>query len=460
MLKALSVKRFFFPTLALILLVALARPARADEAISITTNKFTNDFPTRLLFQLSAQSRARINKAALTIQMDGQPASSRFLPAFTPDAKIETTYEWSIARNYLPPGVTGQYWWNVQDDAGTQLQTPKQSFRVEDAARAWKKFANDKLILYWYNGADTFGKALFDRSVEAIKYLEKDTGVSVEQPIQMWIYGNRAEFFRALGVGAREWTGGRAHPEYGIILINVEPNALEWGKAATAHELTHIIIHEKIRGPLGNFSLPQWMDEGLAVYYETVPNKLDTQFSAPLKRAIESDKLLTLRAISGGFPSLAADANLAYAEGYSAVDFIIRKYGAAKLAQLLQEFKIGGYYDDIFLKVLGVDTDGLENAWRQDIGAKPREVAPRANLTPTRVPTFSLSTDPTAPPKNATPTAPAVALNGTPAPVAPPEPAAPTNPNPISCGSAFAFAALALFGARRVRNNFGRGHLR
>ncbi|MBI3914472.1 MAG: hypothetical protein HY327_09870 [Chloroflexi bacterium] len=446
-------QRWLIPTLALFVFAAFAFPARAEGVIAVTANKFTNNFPTRLLFQIAARSPARISKIALTVQVDGQTSSSRYLPEFTPDVQVDTSYEWNIQRNYVPPGVSGQFWWMLQDDAGNQLQTPKQNFRVEDSAQTWQKLANNKLAFYWYAGGDGFGRGLFDRAVEAISYLEKDTGVTVDQQVQIWIYGNRADFFRALGPGARDWTGGRALPEYGIILINVEPGALEWGKAATAHELTHIIIHERIRGPLGSISMPQWMDEGLAVYYETIPNKLDGQFSGPLKRAIDSNTLLSLRSISGNFPSNGNDASLAYGEGFSVVDFIIRRYGASKLAQLLQAFKAGGDFDDIFKQVLNVDTDGLENLWRKDIGAKPREVAPRVRVAPSPMPTFGLSTDPFVAPS---PTPQAVALNATPAPAPASEPRAP-EPIVISCGNAFAFAALAFFGAMRARNYFGRG---
>ncbi|MBI3741683.1 MAG: hypothetical protein HY257_08010 [Chloroflexi bacterium] len=425
--------------LVVLFLIASAAPVRAEGAIQITANKFTNQFPTRLLFELVAKSNAIISKIALTTQVDGQTANARFDPPFNPDAQVTVSYEWFISRNYVPPGVTGQYWWTIQDDAGNLAVTPKQNFRVEDAAIDWKKLSNGKLTLAWYNGADNFGKALFDRSVQAMNYLQQDTGVTVDQPVQIWIYGNRTDFFRALGPGAREWTGGRAHPEYGIILINIETTALEWGKVATAHELAHIIIREKIRGPLGALSMPQWMDEGLAVYYETFPNKLDNQFSAPLKRALDSDKLLSLRSISGNFPFSAAEANLAYAEGFSVVDFIYRIYGRDKMTRVLQLLQIGGDYDDIFRAVFGFDTDGLENVWRVDIGAKPRALATRVGIIPAPIPTFGLSTDPT--------------ILQTPAPPAPT--AAPIAPNPVTttCGSGLGILSLGILGMLLLRRN-------
>ena len=374
---------------------SVTAPAQSGNGISVTLNQFTNGFPQQLLFEIDAQSSSKITQIALFVAFDGQSSSSRQVPDFTPDRQVEATYSWDLGRGYVPPGVTGQYWWTIQNSDGGVLETSKQSFRVDDTARSWKKISNDQLALYWYAGDNSFGQALFERGVQAMKFLQQDTGVTVDHPIQIFIYGNRSDFFDALEPGATEWTGGRAFPEYAIVLIDVAPSNLNWGLGATTHELTHQVIHQKIKSPLGDLSMPHWMDEGLAVYYETYPGALDPQFAIPLKRAIQNDSLQQIRSLSGSFPADSNAANLSYAESYSVVDFIIRHYGRDKLAQLLQGFKAGGFYDDIFMKVLGVDTDGLENEWRADVGAKPRVISTRAATTPTPFPTFSLSTDAT-----------------------------------------------------------------
>lgn len=425
---------------------AFVLPAHADDAITVTSTKFTNNFPTKLLFQLEAQSSAKITQVALIVEIDGQSASSRYLPEFSSDPKIEVTYEWMLGRNYLPPGVTGQYWWTIQDNAGNQKQSDKRSFRVDDPAHKWQKLANAKLALYWYAGGDSFGKALFERGVQAMNFLEQDTNVTVDSQVQIFIYGNRSDFRQALEPGATEWTGGRAFPDYGIVLINVEPSNLEWGKSATTHEMTHVVIRQKIRGPLGSLSMPHWMDEGLAVYYES-PGSLDSQFSIPLKRAIQNDTLVPIRSLTGSFPADSSAANLAYAQSYSVVDFIIRHYGREKLAQLLQVFKSGAFYDDALRQVLGVDTDGLEVEWRKDIGAKPRAIATRPATQPTVFPTFSLSTDATPTPGVASATPRSVVVNVTPAPPQATTPSTPAGPFANLCAGVFGFIALGIFGA-------------
>ncbi len=249
----------------------ITAPAFSDKGIRVALNRYTNGFPKALTFQIEAEGNNSINEVALIVMLEGQTSSSRQLPEFTPGNKIQATYEWTMSRSYVPPGVTGQFWWTLGDSSGNQIQTPKQSFRMDDPGRTWQKLANDKLAVYWYGAGDSFGKALFDRGVEAMQFLLQDTCVVADKQVQAFIYPNRTDFRNALSVGAQEWTGGQAFPDYSIVLINVAPQELEWGKGATTHELTHLVIHQRIQSPLGDLSMPHWMDEGLAMYYETYP---------------------------------------------------------------------------------------------------------------------------------------------------------------------------------------------
>ncbi|MCI0478248.1 MAG: hypothetical protein L0Y55_18560, partial [Anaerolineales bacterium] len=329
-----------------------------------------------------------------------------------PGTQIRATYEWNLTRDYLPPGATGQFWWDIRDSAGNRVQSPPYPFRIEDQAHAWKRVANDQLAVYWYAGSDqivtydpraaffsfgasvgfgcvaliagalawmlrrraglivcvlvvlgagasalglayrfadelprvarpiSFGQALLDHGLHSLEFLERDTGIAIERQIQIYVYGNRDDFFAALEPGAKEWTGGRAFPSFNVILIDIAPDNLGWGKRALAHEITHLIIHQKIRSPLGELSLPPLIDEGLAVYYES-PGEPEPQFAAALKRAIQNDTLISLRVLTQAFSADPQIANLSYAQSYSVVDFIFRRYGRDKMARLLQSFKQG-----------------------------------------------------------------------------------------------------------------------
>lgn len=445
-------KRILLFLLLAIALTTLAVPAFAADPITVSSNNFVNNFPDRLVFQVDAQSAAQINDVALFVQFDGVDSSVRQIPEFTKDTKISVKYEWSLlTANYVPAGVTGEYWWTIQDEAGNKIQTPKQSFRIDDPRRQWKKIANDKLAIYWYSGNDSFGKSVFDRATQSMETLAKDTGLTIDHQIQILIYGDRNEFLKALGPTVKGTEGGVTFSNYlnGVVLINFDTDNLQWGLGATTHEMTHVIMGQKVHSPLGEASFPLWLNEGLAVYYETNPGTLTTQFSIPLRRAIQNDTAYPLRSLSGYFSSTSSAQELAYGQSYSIVDFIYRKFGRDKMAQLLQEIKKGGTADDIFQKVLNVNTDGLDNAWRQDVGLKPRAIPTRNTSQPTAFPTFGLSTD------NSTPV-PAAQATATPQSVAQnsassssrPSSQAPNNPG-VSvqlCNGSMAVIVLGLFG--------------
>jgi hypothetical protein len=354
----------------------------------------------------------------------------------------------------MPPGTSGQFWWVIQDSAGNQLQTPKQPFRVDDPSHTWQKLSNENLALYWYTGGSSFGQALFDRGVQAINFLQQQFGVNLDQQVQIFIYASHSDLLKSLSVGAQEWTGGQDFPEYSIVMIGITPSELDWGLSATAHELTHQVVHRAIQNgcsSLGSLSLPPLMDEGLAVYNEN-PGTPDPQFSLPLRRAIQNDTLIPLRTLTSAFPADPNLANLSYGESWSFVDFLIRHYGQAKLGEFLKAVKQGGAIDDLFHQVYGLDLDGLEGEWRKDIGAQPRVIPTRSNLLPTPFPTFGLSTDatPTAGAAKPTATTQSVAVNATPVPPKPVAPSAPTNPITNFCGGLFGMVALGILGVFKL----------
>ena len=291
-------------------------------------------------------------------------------------------------------------------------------------------------------------------------FVENYTGVTVDHLVQIFIYGNYDDFKRALDPRAvTGWEGGVTFYDYGIVLIWAEdPN---YTLVATAHELTHVIIHQKIRGPFGSLMMPTWLDEGLAMYFEDTPGTLDSIQRTALQQAIRNDALIPIRSLTGSFPT--AQVTLSYAEGWSVVDFIIRIYGKGKLAQLLQELTKSDTYDDTLRRVLGVDVDGLDAAWRQDIGAKPRVIPTRSSAAPTAFPTFGLSTDSTSTPAprvtGATAVPTTVARVVTPAPVPTATPRALSNPISQLCGGAFGLIAVGIFGPVLYRRMWRSGRM-
>jgi hypothetical protein len=365
--------RLALAALLLMLFSVTLSSALAQGGITVVTDEYETFFGETITFHVAAESESEIASIELYYKVGGFPATSRAYPEFEPGQTVEAEHEWDLVLNYTPPGSEIEYWWKIEDTAGNELKTEPASFTYEDERYDWLELSSDRIILYWYRGDDDFGQALLDRGLEALDQLSHDTGVIVERPVKIFVYGSHSDLLGALDQGAREWTGGRAFTDQGIVLIGISPGNLEWGKRATVHELTHVVIHQVTDTPLGG--LPTWLDEGLAMYAE---GDLEPVYVAELNEAIESNTLISVRSISSSFSADSGLASLSYAESYSLVDFILDRYGEEKTSQLVDIFTEGAYYDDALQEALGVDTDGLEDAWRAWLGAPPRPTTAEA----------------------------------------------------------------------------------
>jgi hypothetical protein len=359
--------------LLLILFSITLSPALAQGGITVVSDEYETVFGETITFRVAAESESEITDIWLYYQVGGFPATSRADPEFEPGQTVEAEHKWDLVLNYTPPGSEIAYWWKIEDAAGNELETEPVSFTYEDERYDWRELSSDRILLYWYRGDDDFGQALLDRGLEALDQLSRDTGVTVEKAVKIFIYGSHSDLLGALDQGAREWTGGRAFTDQGIVVIGVSPSNLEWGKRATVHELTHVVVHRVTDTPLGG--LPTWLDEGLAMYAE---GDLEPVYVAELNEATESNTLISVRSLSSSFSADSDLASLSYAESYSLVEFILDQYGEEKMTQLIDIFTEGAYYDDALQEALGVDTDGLEDEWRAWLGASPRPTSVEA----------------------------------------------------------------------------------
>jgi hypothetical protein len=118
--------------------------------------------------------------------------------------------------------------------------------------------------------------------------------------------------------------------------------------------------------------------------------ELDSNMQAQLDQAIRDNTLVTVRSLNGGFSELPDKANLSYGQSQSIVSFLIKTYGQEKLTALLSALRDAKPIDDALFEVYGFNTDGLEDAWRESVGAAPRSVSaqPTSQPTPTFVPTY------------------------------------------------------------------------
>jgi hypothetical protein len=415
----------------LIMSLALPGVAAAQGTIRVTSQKVDTVFRDHITFNISVDGDNNITAARLFYNVAGQIATTRGDAKFDPAKHVDASFTIDQTKDYMPPGTELQYWWQITDETGQSLKTDKQTLVYMDDRHPWQKLSNDRLTLYWYDGGPSLGQALFDQANKTLDQIEADTGVKVKMPIKIFIYGSYSDLHDAIAVGSQEWTGGQAFTDQGVVVIGVSPDNLDYGLIATPHELTHLIIHQATKNPFGD--IPTWLDEGLAVYFS---GELDVKGMGYNDRglvdaAARDGQLMTLQTLSSSFPADPNQTALAYAESGVVVEFIIKHYGKDAMAKLLDIFSQGSTYDDALKQALGVDMHGLDNAWRQSLGAPPLPNSAAQAAPPGDV--------------QATPAAAA------PAPATAPTAAAGRSPLPCVGGSLPGVALLLLFGLLRTR---------
>ncbi len=373
----------FIITMALALLAA--QPLAAQGNIETANAKWESKFRDHLTFTIDAKSSAQIKQAELFYQIVGELASVRNAAEFTPGTAITAkfTVDQTKPENYVPPGTEVEYWWKFVDANGNQLKTNKEKITLTDERYTWQQLQNNRLTLYWYQGDQKFGEALFQRANEALDTLSSDIGIKIEHPIKIFIYASHTDLMDAINATSPEWTGGQAFSKNGVVVIGIEPTAdsLKWGLGAMSHEMTHLVVYQATDSPYAQ--LPRWLDEGIAVYNED-RNGLVQDFRLVFDQAVANNQLMTLRTLSSPFPPDPKEANLAYGQSGSVVKFIVDTYGPDAMAKLLAIFSQGALYDEALQQALGVDTDGLDNAFRASLHLPPlpgskTETAPAAN---------------------------------------------------------------------------------
>jgi hypothetical protein len=310
--------------------------------------------------------------------MDYAQVTNEAWPEFTPAPVVQAKWTWDMRKVILPVpvGAKVRYWWTIEDKSGNKLTTAANEIRFDDLRYAWKSLTQGQLTLFWYSGNQSFAKDLMSASQAALERLANDTGVYLNKPVSIYAYSSQQDLLGAM-VFPREWTGGEARPDYGIIIIAIAPGDMEGGEGGLSHELGHLVTHQVTFGPYGAL-LPTWLDEGLAMHAQGKP---EPYLQSVLKAAFTYNKLISVRSLSSAFSARTEEALLSYAESQSLIEFLIQNYGKDKMLRLLNKFPEGNTTDDALTEVYGFDQDGLDKLWRESLApAKPKVQSEKKEL--------------------------------------------------------------------------------
>ncbi len=371
-------------------LLAIRAPISASAAISDPTvdrNRAVLDFPNTVTFQLSISAPVAIERIVLEYGADqltcGEVVAKAF-PDFTPAARVETEWTWDMRQSGSePPGARIWWQWRVTDTEGNEQLVERSEILWLDSEHTWQKASGSSITVHWYGGGSAFGDDMLNSAVGSLRHIDDLIDLQPDGMIDLYLYASYEDMRDAV-LYEPGWTGGQSYGEYNIIILGVPEGYEEWAKAAIAHELMHNVVDRFTFSCL--VRIPTWVHEGLAMVSQGGP---DEAGMAMLQRAIQRNNIFPLRSLGGGFPEDPDEAELAYNQSYSVVDFLIRRGDAARMRSFLELLGFGKTADESLQKLYGFNVDGLDAAWRESVGADPlTQDALAPTPTATVVPTY------------------------------------------------------------------------
>ena len=341
-------------------------PTLGPALVTVNNSSATVDFPDSISFSLDASSALPIETVALEFGTDQVNTCGNTYSTvdqeFALDNRIRTSWQWEFKKSgSIPPGVTVWWRWRITDEAGRRHLTPRQELMYEDLRFDWQRTATGNITIFWYNAGSEFGEEVAAKVDQGVSRLQ--LGSRLEKPIQAFIYSSSTDVQGAV-LFAKVWTAGQAHLAYNTVLLAVSPDRLDVEITGLSHELAHLLVNEATFNCLAR--LDPWLDEGLAQYSE---GPVTPHYQITLDQAIANNELISVRSLSSSFPAAHGGATLSYAQSRSLVQFLIDTYGWEKMRQLLSIFSDGSTTDSALRTVYGFDRDGLNQLWRQHIGA-------------------------------------------------------------------------------------------
>ncbi|HEY75661.1 MAG TPA: hypothetical protein G4O00_05705 [Thermoflexia bacterium] len=341
--------------------------AYAQDAPPITVSYASvhYTFGQQATFELGASAPTTITAAYLYLQPQGTERVEVQPVPIEPGPTIHARYVHDLHLSPFPPFSQVSWWWEVRDAAGHSLLTEPASLSYIDNRFSWHTTAEGPVSIHTVVDDPVLARAALDTARNSMESIAQQLDAPLPEQVNIYIYPSQEDIRAALEMAGREWVGGQARPELGVILVSIPNghNALLRMERDIPHELTHLLIYQ-IVGPEGYLSVPAWLNEGLATVNELQPDPL---LEVTLEDARSRGRLIPLSELCVPFPADPETALLSYAESTSLVRYIQRRYGNGGIRALLEAYADGAGCEGGVLQALGVSLRQLELAWHADM---------------------------------------------------------------------------------------------
>ena len=290
-------------------------------------------------------------------------------------------YVWDAAARPLTPNTGVTYRWRATNGGAVTL-SPENNLLYDDdrPGLSWHSARIGDATVHWYGGAEAQARHFGQISADAASAAETLLGHNLAGPLDIFVYDSRAEFFGALGPGAREWTGAATYPNLRTVFMWLGGGSQNYLETTVTHEVTHVVFHDATTNPFHDPAT--WFNEGFAVWSE---ERSARSQAGTVRDAADGGGLLAFDGIRESFPIGSQAAGLAYSEGATMVQMIIDTYGRDAIAAIAAAWRKGDGDAEALKAGTGVSADQLYADYFASFGvAQPTAVEP-APILPSNV---------------------------------------------------------------------------
>lgn len=278
-------------------------------------------------------------------------------------ANNSITFERDLRDKPIPPFSYVTYWWEFTDDSQSLITTEKTTFQYTDNRYSWQSYIDGDIRIFWVNGDKSTMVNAATIIRETINEVQHGIQSALLPVVDVYVYPSALDLQSALQLAGYEWVAGAAYPELGVILLSVTEGkqALSQMQRILPHELTHKILFD-VYGPEGYKNIPVWLEEGLATYFEPVP---DPEYTLALVDANTNGTLLRFELLCHPFVGDLNTRILSYAQSESMTQYILQTYGWSRVRILLENYANEGVACITGLEqALDAQTIQIERDWR------------------------------------------------------------------------------------------------
>ncbi len=354
-----------------------------ENGIEVVSSSVTSEFPEGFRVRADVRSDAEVESVLFRFRVGQQDRDAYEYLDFEEGLLVnaELFRRTNTAARYVPPGTIITYNFEVEDAAGNRFDTEKEQFIYEDARFEWSEVSEGPVTVAYHGPVETRADTVLQAITDTLETMGPLLDAGMDEPIRVTMYNNVKEMLEALPprsttISSELITEGQAFTSMGTLLV-LGGGRLSRGTAS--HEVTHILTHRA--GDSAFRNVPAWLDEGLAEYGNVEPG---FSYDIALDFAINTDSLLPITSMPV-MPGDPEEVIIFYGQASSLVRYMVLRWGAGAMREMLALHKSGVNIDDALTQVYDRDRLAIENDWRAAIGAPeyvPPETGPAFRPTP------------------------------------------------------------------------------